>query len=520
MTTVMVILIAAGVGYALSHWWRLPAIPLLILVGVVLSATGLAGDSDTIRSGLLLGLTFLMFVVGSELDPGRTRGRWGLAFAVAAAHFLVLATLGLFAAWLLFSDWLAAGYFALAVTASSTLLVVSLLRQRQQLFEPMGRIIVGAMLIQDLLLLALLTVLVRVPDGPAAIASGLGGACALVLLTLICRRWVSPAIFLKFGLDDESTLLVILAVLFGFLGLTHLLGLPLITGAFLAGVGLSKFPVNGVVRGHLLSLADFFVTVFFVTLGALIVLPGWRQLVLEALVIAGVLLLIPPLIMAVLRRAGMTFRASIEGGHLIAQCGEFGLIVILVGVQQGHVGEELLATFIVVAVVSMSLTPWLSHDSVTWRLMRWISRDEVGRPERPPRGHVLMLGCGRSLRDRLIDHIPPDQQLLVVDDDAGVVADLRKRGVTAVRGDGADFRLLRSVGARDARVVICTMRRMEDRRRLLRFVSGPHVVVRVFDSHEAKALDETGATIIIEADAATDALLRWLEQSNARTQST
>lgn len=513
MTTVMVILIAAGVGYALSHWWRLPAIPLLILVGVVLSATGLAGDTDTIRSGLLLGLTFLMFVVGSELDPGRARGRWKIAFAVAVAHFVVLGVLGLIAAWLLFDDWLSACYFALAITASSTLLVVSLLRQRQQFFEPFGRIVVGVMLIQDMLVIAMLTVLVHVPDGPAAIATGLLGASAMVLLTLICRKWLHPAIFLKFGLDDESTLLVILAVLFAFLGLTQLLGLPLVTGAFLAGVGLSKFPVTGVVRGHLLSLADFFVTVFFVALGALIVLPGWRQLILEAMVIGGVLLLIPPLIMCVLRRAGMTLRTSIEAGHLIAQCGEFGVIVILVGVEMGHVDQDLLATIIVVAVVSMSITPWLAHESVTWRLMRWVSRDEVCRPERPPKGHLLMLGCGRSLRDRLINHIPPDQQLLVVDDDAGVVADLRKRGVTAVRGDGADFRLLRSVGARDARVVICTMRRMEDRRRLLRFVSGPHVVVRVFDSNEAKALDTMGATIIIEADAAADALLHWLEQS-------
>lgn len=511
MTEVMVILITAAVGFALASWWRVPAMPLLILVGVVLSLTGWSADASTVRNAMLLGLTFLVFVVGTELDTGRVVGHWRAAASVAFAQSLVLGALGFVAARALRFDTLAALYLALALTASSTLMVVTILRNRQQFFEPFGRVVIGTLLIQDAMVVLLLPVLLHLPQGATAVLTGLVATVAMVGLTAVTRQWISPFLVLRMKLDDESMLLVVLGMLFAFVGLAHVMHLPIVTGAFLAGVALSGFPVSGVVRGQVTSLADFFLAVFFVALGALVTWPNWRQLMLEGMLIGGVLLLTPPIVMLILRRAGMTLRSSIESAHLLAQCGEFSLIIVLLGIEQGHVGHNLLAVVVVVSVVTMALTPWLADDRVTWRLMRWIPESPRERPTTPPRDHLLILGCGRHTRDMAARLHADGQSVLVVDDDPGVVLTLKKQGINAVRGDGADYRLLRVVGARQAKCIISTMRRMSDHQRLLRFVSGPKVLVRVFDWADGQRCQKMGATAVVESELAVDEFLRWYE---------
>lgn len=509
MTTITIILAAAAVGFGLATWWRLPPAPLLILLGVALRVSGVFGGQSTLQNALLLGLAFLVFFVGTELDVTRVGDQRRTAVRVGFAHVTMLGGFGLVAAILLRFELLPALYLALAVTASSTLSVVTLLSQRQQTFEPFGRLVVGVLLLQDVLVILLLPVLTRATDGIAAISLGVLGTLALIGLTGVCIRWISPLLLLRLELDEESTLLAVLAMLFGFVGLAHVMGLPLVTGAFLAGVALSGFPVSGMVRGQVTSLADFFLAVFFVTLGASVSLPGIRHLLLEAILLVGVLLVTPPLVMLIVRRAGLTARASIETAHLLAQCGEFSLVVALLGVERGHIGQNVLAVIVLVAIVTMTMTPLLATDAVTWRLMRSLpGRRRLARPARL-RNHVLLLGCGRHMRQLLDQVRSQGQPLAVVDEDAGVVDALRVTGVTAIRGDGADYRVLRAVGARDARVIISTMRRQQDHERLLQFVSGPQVLVRVFDPAEADRCRELGATVVIESEAAAREFVEW-----------
>lgn len=511
MITVMLILAAAATGFALATWRRLPIAPILLLVGIALNATGLLTGGPLLHSNLLLGLTFLVFVVGAELDIVRVGEQVGAAVRVGIAQFAVLGAIGLGAARLLGFDWLTACYVGLAVTASSTLLVVTLLQQRQQLFEPFGRLVVGALLVQDVLVVLLLPVLTHADEGAGAIVLAVAATGGLILLTWLCVRWLSPLLLLRMGLDEESMLLSVLALLFAFMGLAYALNVPVVIGAFLAGVGMSGFPVSGVVRGQLTSLADFFLAVFFVTLGASVTLPDLRQLALEGILLTSVLLVTPPLVMLIARRAGLTMRSSVEAAHLLAQCGEFSLVVMLLGVERGHVSENVLAAMLMLVVVTLTLTPWLSSDAVAWQMMRWIP----GQRQRPtgerPRGHVLLLGCGRHTRTVLDRLLAQGQTVLVVDDDAGVIDQLRRCGVPALRGDGADYHLLRHAGARDARVIVSTMRRLHDNERLLRFARDPVVLVRVFTPAAGERIASLGGVPIVESDAAADEFLRWFD---------
>ncbi|MEX0744124.1 MAG: cation:proton antiporter [Phycisphaeraceae bacterium] len=518
MLDVLYILFAAAGALALGRWWRLPAVPLLIVAGVALRAAGLIPDEDLLRDAMLLGLTFLVFVAGTELTPERLGNQKRAALMVGLVQFFAIALIGVAAALGVGFGWQTALYVGLALTASSTLVVVNLLRQRQQFFEPFGRLVLGVLLLQDVLVIVAIGGLSGVDHGAAGVGLGLLTTAAMIGLAWVCLRWITPWLLLKLKLDEESLLLVVMAILFAFAGLSQAMGLPMVVGAFLAGVSMSSFPVNGVVRGQITSLADFFLAVFFVTLGAGLVWLAPAELVLAVLLTALVLFVTPPLVLWIGRRVGLSARVSIESGLLLAQCSEFSLVVALLGVQQGHVAENVFAMVAVVTVVTMFLTPFVATDANTWRLMRWrLPHGWRGGELRGarPEGHVLMLGCGTRGR-RLVDELlARGQRVVVVEDDPGVVAQLRRKGVEAVRGDGADYIILRDVGARAAKVIVSTMRRTQDNERMLRFVweANVQVIARTFGPDAAERLAVLGAIPIIESEAAAEAMLAWFDEN-------
>lgn len=514
MITLMLILAAAVAGFGLATWQRIAPPPLLMLAGLALNASGLLESGPMLQNVLLLGLTFLVFLVGTELDITRVGDHVGTAVRVGLAQFGVLAAIGFGAARLLGFDWLASLYVGLAVTASSTLLVVWLLKQRQQLFEPFGRLVVGVMLVQDGLVVLLLPLLTHLNDGPVVIGLQVLATAGLMGLAWACIKWVAPFLLLRLGLDEESMLLVVLALLFVFMGLAYLMDVPAVVGAFLAGVALAGFPVGGVVRGQLTSLSDFFLAVFFVTLGASVSLPGLRQLLLEAILLTSVLLVTPPLVMLIVRRAGLTMRSAVEGAHLLAQCGEFSLVIMLLGVDRGDVSESVLAAMMMLVVITMTITPFLSTDAMTWRLMQWVPSPRKPAPVEPPRDHVLFLGCGSNTR-RVLEQVLQQQPVLVVDDDAGIIDELQRRGIPAIRGDGADYDVLRAAGASDAKVIVSTMRRRHDYERLLKQVRGPQILIRVFTPEEGAWIREMGGTPIIESESAAEAFLERLDEDRS-----
>jgi CPA2 family monovalent cation:H+ antiporter-2 len=276
MVGIAILLAAAAVGYALSKALRLPAIPLLLLSGVALSYTGTLPDV-LLEDTLVLGVTFLVFVTGIELSPRRTRQQRRSALRVGVLQFALLGLAGFLAARLLGFGVLSATYLALALTASSTVVIVRLLRQRRRMFEPYARVVIGVLLLQDMLVIVLVPVLTLAPSGLEAMVRGVLGVLGLGVLAWGFLRWGAP--LLERIQDDEETLmLIVLAVLFAFIAVTDLLALPLVVGAFFAGVSLSAFPINALIRPQLGSIGDFFSAIFFTALGALIRLPTGTEL--------------------------------------------------------------------------------------------------------------------------------------------------------------------------------------------------------------------------------------------------
>jgi Kef-type K+ transport system membrane component KefB len=513
MVAFTLLLLAAAVGYAASRALKLPSIPFLLLGGIGLSAVGAPLPRDLVEDVLVLGLSVLVFVAGTEMNPRRVRTHRRAALRVGLVQFFVLGAAGFGVAVFLGYGMLVSLYLALGLTASSTVVVVRLLQQRKQLFEPFGRLVIGVLLLQDLLIILLIPAVVRIDQGWGAVAAGFGGGLVLVGLSFAALRWVTPFVVIRLGLDDETLLLVVLALLFIFLGAGAALGLPPFASAFLAGLSLSTFPVSAVIRAQLSSLSDFFTAIFFTALGLALVVPTVEEL-LHVLVFAlMVVLLTPPLIAWVAERYGLSARPALESGLLLAQTSEFSLLLALQGLVLEQITEGVFTIIALVTAATMVLTPLYATDRLTWSLLRFhpVLRKGVGGAA--PRGHVLLLGCGDNGMPLLETLVAAGHEVVVVDDDPQVIGRLREGDVRAIRGDGSDPEVLRAAGARDARIVVSTIRRPLDNEPLLRFVGPVPVLVRVFDEAEAALIAEWGGVPIPYAEAAADDFFRWLESA-------
>lgn len=512
MIVVTVLLLAAAVALAIAQAARLPDIPLFVLAGIAVALTGQV-EAELLDQVLLLGLTVLVFMAGTELNP-RGVGRYNtFALAIGLIQFGVLGLTGFGLASALGYGVVASLHLALALAASSTLVVVGIIRKREQFYEPYARLVIGVLLVQDVLVVVLLSFLQHVePVDVGALGVTAASLALFGLLTVAMVKWITPYLLITLELDDETHLLGAMAILFSFAGIAHFIGLPPIVGAFFAGVSLSGFPVSGLLRGQLSSLSDYFFALFFVTLGATLTVPSLDEVLLVGAMAVFVLTITPALVALVARLGGLSFRGGIESGLLLAQCSEFSLVVAILGSQSGAFSDELLSVVSLITVVTMILTPFIAtHSNATW-LMHRFSRHHVS-PDESVEDHVVILGGGtsgqalaRALHDRGVE-------VVVIDDDPVRIEEFEEHNFRAVLGSGVDRRVLEDARIQDACAVVSTMPRLQDNETLLDLDYDTPMWIRVFEGEDAAIIEDRGADAIVYCSVAIDDFLAWFDQN-------
>jgi len=302
--------------------------------------------------------------------------------------------------------------------------------------------------------------------------------------------------------------------LFTFIGAAHSLEISPVAGAFLAGFSLSRFPVNGVARGLLNSLSDFFQAIFFTTLGALVESPD-LHLIAHALPLALLVLLVtPPLVTLLAEWTGLTSRPAVESGLLLAQTSEFALVLVLTGSAiPGHIPSETLPIIALVTVATMTLTPFLATDRVTGYLLHFHPLRRRIKEEGLHQNHILVLGFGAGGMWVVKPLREAGHDVVVVDDDPAVIAQLQKLKIPCLRGDGSDEKVLKRAGVDRAKLILASMRRVSDGERVLRYVSKMPVVVRVFENADADHVQRQGGIPILNSAAGADAFMEWFDKT-------
>lgn len=516
MTGLTILLLAAALAFGLSRASRLPVIPLLLLAGFGLQLLASWGEVEITRDGLStvieLGLAFLVFSAGIDLSPQRIKGRMRAIFHVGLWQFFILGWVGIAVALALGYPLIPALYLGCALSASSTLVVIKQLQQRQCRFEPYGRLVVGVLLLQDVLIVFFLVVLTRAVDGWAATFIDIGYLSLLVAAAALLHFKVVPWVVRSLHLDDEERLLFALTTLFLFILLAVQTSLPYIVGGFLAGFALSAFPMNGLIRGMVDSLNGFFVALFFIGIGFLCTFPEATYFLHAAIFVVVLIVVTILLVTVIAERMGFSTRASIESGVLLSQTSEFSLMVMLSGVATGQISLEVFSMFAMITVGTMTLTPYIARDGFVLALMRLHPKARKHKPSTSSlQNHAIIVGYGQTGAKSLKVFEDASVPVVVVDDDPAVIHSLMEQGIECIEGDGSQLKILQQANPEQARFILLTLRHRSNIEALLQTMSAykASVLVRTFDP-KTQAMAEAYDAIAIDAIAAgTTAMDEW-----------
>ena len=332
---------------AVALYTRQPLLVAYIAVGCLLGPHGFAlvGDAEMLSEIAEIGIIFLLFLVGLDLEPAKLRNMLGKGMLTALGSTLVFFLVG-FSLMLLFGfSTTEAVITGVAVTFSSTIIGIKLLPTTVLHHRHIGEIVVSLLLLQDLLAILALILLAGYGDTFLETLSSLGGVLlglpvVLAIAFAGVRFGVLP-LLRRFDAFHEFIFLIALGWCLGLASLAALAGLSFEIGAFIAGVSLATSPIAKYIAENLRPLRDFFLVLFFFSVGAELDIALLVDLLLPTLLLALALVMVKPMVFsALLRWQGEAKETAWEAGYRLGQASEFSLLVSYVAAASALIGSE------------------------------------------------------------------------------------------------------------------------------------------------------------------------------------
>ena len=472
----------------IAHRARLPAFGGLLVGGAIAGPHGFALVPNTAEINQLaeVGVILLLFSIGLEFSVSRLRYIWR-AVAIGGALQMGLTMGAAVLVMLAFGDSVQRGIlFGGALALSSTAIVLRALSDRGELDAPHGRFIVGILIFQDIAVVPL-TLIVPLMSGVGGesflgdVALTLLRGLALAVIAIVLARLAIPG-FLRLVAATKSRevfLLAVLSVGIGAAWLMSALGLSVALGAFVAGMLLADTEFRHRAMGELMPLRDAFGSIFFISLGllfdgrALLERPGVAALILIGLVVGKAAV-------ATVSAIAMRYpaRAAWLAGASLAQFGEFGFVVLLIGLAEGLATAAEIRLIVTVGVLSMLLSrvaiaaaPRLRAGERLLRPLEQLLRvrgvDELAEDAPGLHDHVVVVGYGVAGRLLCAALRLADREYVVLELDVDRVRDGRAAGEPIYYGDITSPEVLRYVDVPQARAVILLINDPEGLRRAL-----------------------------------------------------
>ena len=477
---IALLLFATAIVALLAMRLRQPIIVAYIVIGIVAGPAVL----DWVRAHepmeLLaeIGVTVLLFAVGLKLDINLVRKLGPVALATGLGQLAFTIVIGFAIAVAMGMGWVRALYVAVALTFSSTIIIVKLLSDKREIDSLHGRIAMGFLIVQDI---AVVVAMMVIGTGGGTEEAGgnwllqlgevLAKLAGATVLLVALMRYVLPKLMHWMAASQE--LLLIFAIAWG----TTLaaggewLGFSKEVGAFLAGFSLASLPYREAINARLASLRDFLLLFFFINLGTQLDLSSLGTELPAAIVLASFVLIGNPLIvMAIMGYMGYRKRTGLMAGLTVAQISEFSIVFVAMGVDVGHVDRAALGLVTLVGLITITASTYMilySHRLYAW-FEPWLGLFERRDPFRERAQHdtanqpeVVVFGIGRygrALAEQLQER---GLAVLGVDFDPEVLAGSRGESIPVVFGDAGDREFLAQLPLAKAKWVVSTMRQFE-----------------------------------------------------------
>ncbi len=475
------LLVAAVVG-AVALRLRQPLIVAFIVVGILLgpSVLGWVTAHDEVDLLAQMGVTVLLFVVGLKLDLHVVKNLGPVALATGIGQIMFTTVIGFGIALALGMTPVTALYVAVALTFSSTIIIVKLLSDKREIDSLHGRIAVGFLIVQDIAVVVAMLLLGSWQGGAGGhdlwrvgfeVAFKLAAALAGVALLM---RYVLPRVLPFLARSQELLLLFALAWGTALAAAGDMLGFSKEVGAFLAGFSLASTAYREAIASRLTGLRDFLLLFFFIALGAKLDLATLDAQMTDAVLLSLFVLIGNPLIvMAIMGYMGYRKRTGFLAGLTVAQISEFSIVFAAMGVTLGHIGPSVLGLVTLVGLITIALSSYMILYSATlytycapWLV--WFERKTPfrelaieSRPDPNEEVDVIVYGLGRYGK-RLAKRLQERQlRVLGVDFDPETVSNCRRHGMDVRFGDAEDPAFPETLPLAWARWVVSTLPQLE-----------------------------------------------------------
>lgn len=530
-TEIALTLVGAALIGAAGRALRQPLIVSFIAVGVLVgpAGVGLVTRHEEVELLASIGIALLLFVVGLKLDVHTVRTVGPVALVTGIGQIAITALAGFAVATALGLGAVTATYVAVALTFSSTIIIVKLLSDKHEINALHGRIAVGVLIVQDLaVILAMIAVTALGAERTAdqtLLGHGLsvgGRAIAFLVVVAALSRWVLPRASAFLATSPELLVLVGIALAVALAAVSEALGLSKEIGAFVAGASLASTDYREAIASRLVSVRDFLILFFFIDLGARLDLSLLGTTLGPAAILSAFVLVGKPVIvMGIMGSMGYRKRTGFLTGLTVAQVSEFSLILGALGVSVGHIGADTMGLITAVGLVTIGLSSYMiTHAEALYeRLAGWLDRFERRVPHRemtgetgePVRADVVIFGLGRYGGGIVRHLLLRNRRVVGVDFDPAALASWRREGLPVVYGDASDPDVFEHVPLDGVSWVVSTAPDLDTSRTLLHTLRERHyggsVAVACRTAEEGDELRLQGATVLLRpyADAAEQA---------------
>lgn len=469
--------------------------------------------SDTMAAFSQMGIAFLLFIVGLNLNFNTLREVGMVSLITGIGQVVFTFVVGYSVSALLGFSSTSALYISIALTFSSTIIIVKLLSDRHDLDSLYGKISIGILLVQDFIVIFILMFLssaLRNEPLASMVALTIIKVVGIAIVLVFISRYVLPGILHFVAKSQELLFLFGVSLVFVFAVLLTKIGFTIEIGALIAGISLASSPFHFEIGSKLRPLRDFFIMLFFVSLGSQLVFTASSDVLLTVLLLSLFILIGKPVIvMFIMGIMGYAKRIGFLTGLTLAQISEFSLILLVLGMGLGHISQEVVSIVTVASLITIAGSTYMImySDALYRAFSKYLGIFEIRnlktrfRSARQDNFKIILFGYNRTGYSFVKSFKKLKKKFIVVDYNPEVISLLAKGGLPYKYGDASDSELLEELALHKAEMVVSTAPQLETNLLLIGKIRAANKkAIVVMTSHhidEAFRLYEAGADYVI-----------------------
>ncbi|OGL25048.1 hypothetical protein A2884_01600 [Candidatus Saccharibacteria bacterium RIFCSPHIGHO2_01_FULL_48_12] len=509
----LIIAIGAVVSL-LMHLARQPLMIGYILTGILVGPAVLQiiDSPESLTVFGQIGIALLLFIIGLGINPNVVKEVGRPAVITTILNIGVVGVVG----WLIMSglglNSTAAFFVAIGLTINSTVVALKLLSDKKEQGRLYGKLTVGILLVEDIVAAVLILLVASSQNGQLLALGSLAGVIikgTLVgVIMYLLGKVALPRIQRSIASDQELLFLTAIAIGLGSAALFSKIGLSLELGALAGGIMLASQPYALEVAARLRPLRDFFVIVFFISLGTELTSNQFSDLILYIIAGSAVVIILKPLIItAALGFLGYTKRTSFMTALMLTQVSEFSIILVILGSQKGFIDPQIVALLTFIALISIAVSTYLVtfSDKVYGvfeeRLNLFERKKFEGEALPSERNDLVLFGYQRGGHEFINLFKKMKRPYVVIDYDPEVIDVVERRKINYLYGDATDMELLEEAGVSQAKLVVSTIPDYQINSLILKYLADNNPrsisIIHADDPGEAAKMYAAGASYVI-----------------------